>query len=214
MDNYANFAGCANSMDSLHITENERRCAIFEMNNKYIKNGDYFNRLASTFTQLTGNALYTYLRTPGFFPIVPLNEIPTTTIKQTMKELSQSRPIQFIEEIKSGDYKLPYAQIFVVGGELYISVSDLYANYKDWFKENIPSGNVCNNAKFGNEINSSDMTTSERKTKPGCGTTRCRKFNRAYTHTITLAKTITSKDGFKTDMEYPSILELLNNPLN
>ncbi|HRP37064.1 MAG TPA: bifunctional DNA primase/polymerase [Candidatus Dojkabacteria bacterium] len=173
--NFTNYCGCSNNDYSVIVEDGDRRFPIFQCSEVFKGNTSYFDDLVQKcFNQDVANAFYTYLRLESSFPLVDLNKIPETEIRKQAIEMSQPRTVDFsntffgtgeatfsaniLHEVRDDDHH-------------FITVDDLYYQYKEWFKVHYPNGKVRNSGHFSQDLksNCSHLEHAGRRTIPGKG---------------------------------------------
>ena len=102
VNNYARYIGSANEIDPFRYEEGQRRFASFLCSN--VKNTkEYFENLSRCFNQEMANYFYTYLLD---YDMMDIRDIPNTGANQKIYELSMSKPLRFILDVRNGDWEL------------------------------------------------------------------------------------------------------------
>jgi hypothetical protein len=143
IDNRCNFMMCTNNILSLKIEESDRRYACFEVSD--VKKGDekYWTWLRKKIlNQKVGNHFYSYLLNMKDEDCVSLRNIPKSSLKKEMVNLSQPSPIRFMNQLKNGECKIQenmYIPPFTTKKVKYkkgINRMALYQKYRQWCESN------------------------------------------------------------------------------
>lgn len=101
--NYATYFICCNDLDSVFIEEFCRRFIIYEMNNDYANDCDYFTELRKYFEdQQVCNQFYSYLMSLKVLNMFDKKNIPKTEATERIKQRSAGYATQFIKSVISG----------------------------------------------------------------------------------------------------------------
>lgn len=103
--NTLNIGICTNSDRCADLETGDRRNGVFQCNQKYTDNKEYFDKLTATFTQEVGDALYTYFRTRTGLP--DIIKVPKTELKQEMINMSKTKATTFLDGIFDGTIPIP-----------------------------------------------------------------------------------------------------------
>jgi hypothetical protein len=172
--NLTNFIISSNNDFVAHLDKGDRRYAIFECSNVYVKNDVYFENLYVSFTQETANAFYTYLRSDYIKElIVNLNEIPETnaglyviTRSQQHLKLIETPCVIFGKEyFIHGEQFIPEEYIYYIKGRPFVSTDNMFLLYCEWFKKIFSSKNLCDKMEFSKQLKNSYKTVLESSRK-------------------------------------------------
>jgi len=129
------------------LDPDDKRILPLEISDKYVKDKNYFMKLANSLTDETANHLLTYLYYYDAIDLTNKNNIPISKIKNEIIDNSLSSGCIFVKNIENGDmdikvlikkYNLkfsPNIQIVNKNDSDYINNTDLYNLYKWWCKE-------------------------------------------------------------------------------
>jgi hypothetical protein len=98
IDDFCNYIMLSNNYYPVKVEGMDRRYAIFNCSNKYIKNKDYFQKLKDSFTENTANAFMDYLMNIDISN-VELSNIPTSKIREELIERSVPDELVFLHEL-------------------------------------------------------------------------------------------------------------------
>ena len=135
IDNFCNFIGNTNHSFTAKLEKGDRRYACFEVNNEYIKNYDYFDKLGDALNQNTGDMFYTYLLNYPEEKMVDLRRIPETNIRKQLINNSRNNVEQFISDFKDELVDMD-DRSWVIKDEKKITSSSLYSVYTNWCCKN------------------------------------------------------------------------------
>lgn len=178
LDNEISFAMGTNNDNCADLDQGSRRECILECNPIYCGNRAYFDALCKTFTQDTGDAIYTYFRMiseiHGGDYLPHIEDVPVTDIKTNMIEMSKSKGDDFLDNLFDGSIHIPQHLIFrddAITGlyktgtypafadkqfHHYIPTNDLYTEvYKPWHRE-FSTGVPWSEKSFSNKLFSYD----------------------------------------------------------
>lgn len=147
VNNVSNYILFSNHVDSVYIEQSDRRYAIFEMNEIYMNNEEYFTNFRSKcFNHAFGKYFYNYIMN---FENISLNNIPLTGIRKTIMELSKPSYRKYLDFVKDN---LDNDEIKMFGDETKINATIFYKKYVEWCEDNRERV-ILNTTKFGIMIN-------------------------------------------------------------
>lgn len=143
INNYTNYIFNTNNKFPVKIESGDARFAVFECDERYHKNFNYFNELLKHINQETANHLYSYIYYLDD-PVDP-REIPTNKFYKNIKYNCLHSSVRFLYDIKDFNYDCDYDygswESFYIDKynkeEKIIKSSDLNETYKLWCKFNM-----------------------------------------------------------------------------
>ena len=133
MDNNTRCVFTSNNDMSIKIEKGDRRYAVFRCSEERVGDFQYFDDLRDTLhNQNAGNHVFTYLVKRQLTG--DLRKIPMTELKSELIEFSKSKPLQFIDQLKTGEYYHTWLE-----GERFdefVKVDSLYDAYSVWCQRN------------------------------------------------------------------------------
>ena len=135
VSNYIRWIMTSNHLDSLRLSSDNRRFAIFQAANTYQNNGEYFFRLHEILNQESADHMYNFLM--NFKITNDLRIILQTEAVQEIKGFSKQNAVIFWEELIEKSWKpiLNYQVKFYESEnvkEVRIIKQDLYNLYRNW----------------------------------------------------------------------------------
>jgi len=135
IDNFCNFIGNTNHSFTAKLEKGDRRYACFEVNNEYVKNYDYFDKLGDALNQNTGDMFYTYLLNYPKEKMVDLRRIPETDIRKQMINNSRNNVERFTEELCNNEVNVD-DRMWINKEEKKLFNKELYNVYVSWCSQN------------------------------------------------------------------------------
>ena len=176
IDNYAKFAGCANDPPIILAQDDKERWCIFKASGRRVGDTKYFTEIkqimsekdGSALSQETANHFLTYLSNYQI-KINLRRDIPITDIYKEILNMHTTQELQFINLLKSGDYKINRNPDLLKEStsELHIDMYwvkklDLFTFYTDYCKLYAPRAKT-NKDRFWKEIKESVKTYRNQK---------------------------------------------------
>jgi DNA polymerase III delta prime subunit len=149
IDNLCNFMGTTNHMFTAKLEKGDRRYACFQVNNEYVGNWDYFNKLGDSLNQETGDMFYTYLFNYPKEKMLDLRKIPQTQLREQLINNSKNNVEQFVDELMEDFVDVDDRQ-WIDKEEMKISSQALYQVYLNWSAKN--GEMTCSNNVFMRKI--------------------------------------------------------------
>lgn len=159
--NYCSFVICSNNRFAVHLDDHDRRYCVLYCSDIYRGNKEYFNMLASLFTQEIANIFYSFLRSKEHMEplLVNINDIPMTSIKADLIEISRPRQDVFhLDVFINGSTPIPSQYIkFNREKRSYILNRDIYELYDIWYKEGYSTSKKKTSKSFFIDFKSSNV---------------------------------------------------------
>lgn len=152
----------SNHDDCLRLEPSDRRYFCLNVSEKYIGNTQYFNRLASTFNQDTGDAFYSYILQRGDARDINIRTPPMNKFKREIISKGWSSSVRFLFELSQRDTEGKTDDSDDDDDSL-VTGAVLYRKYTEWCQANHEKQK--SNAKFA-----ADIKTYITKTRDGGGT--------------------------------------------
>jgi hypothetical protein len=143
----------SNHDDCLRIEPSDRRYFCLRVSEKYIGNKEYFQRLAATFSEETGNIFYSFIMRRGDEREVNIRIPPMNAFKREIISRGWSSSVRFLFELKENrsEFQSFYDQLEVAQiPETCVPAKDLYETYVGWC--NSTHERVKSATKFGRDI--------------------------------------------------------------
>lgn len=179
--NKLTFSITSNFDHCIQLDQGDRRYGVFHASPKYRRNWDYFKNLYSCFTQENADIFYSFLRSQTIEPlIINIEEVPDTPAKINMLTMSKPKSAMFLEQVfLEKEYPIPAIYIHpipvsktdkTIRGH-FITCSDLYSLYCDWWRET-KNGTQWSDNAFGKQCQNVPGLTAAKTTVQGQGQKR------------------------------------------
>ena len=158
--NNLQFIMTTNEPEAVKLGQTDRRYVCLSSSPRYVKNWDYFDRLAGSFTQEAADHFYTYCF--NYKKTRNLRDIPMTSLKEEMLETSRSNVLRFADNVSrlvQGEEKYDDIESFADEWDAILmdNLSDtkiprlvFYKSYSAWCKAN--GEKQYSNKFFGTKI--------------------------------------------------------------
>lgn len=129
MENNLRFLFTSNNELPIKVERNCRRYAVSQCSDEKIGDREYFDNMVKVLhTQTAGDHIFSYLLQRDI--TIDLRKIPSTKLRDELIDFSKPKPVQFIEQIKAGEFIPEWRE-----GDLYqgmVKVQPLYDCFHEW----------------------------------------------------------------------------------